>query len=168
MSTDSMSGSVESPAFEASKKQKGGVSPCSSSGGMTNTSGIWTELKEEGGTARPGESNEREVFMGGGGTERWFKKCSTRDLPYLYASFYDCSNDRLRPSRMARAMIPFSSFARWICTGVPSARKLHQLSLGHVLLDDPASLRVHKVVLVAGHNHDLGNQSRDLSQSVPR
>ena len=63
MSTDSMSGSTERAAFEASKKQKGGVSPCSSSGGMTKTSGICTVLKEEGGTASPGESNECEVFI---------------------------------------------------------------------------------------------------------
>jgi len=30
---------------------------------MTKTSGICTVLREEGGTARPGESNERKVFI---------------------------------------------------------------------------------------------------------
>lgn len=32
-------------------------------GGMTKTSGICTELKEDGGTTSPGESNEREVSI---------------------------------------------------------------------------------------------------------
>ena len=46
---------------------------------MTKTSGICTELKEEGGTARPGESKEREEFMaesqgGRGRTGCWFKE----------------------------------------------------------------------------------------------
>ena len=31
---------------------------------MTKTLGICTELKDEGGTASPGESKEREVFIG--------------------------------------------------------------------------------------------------------
>lgn len=83
MSTESMSGSVERTAFEASKKQKGGVSACSSSGGMTKTFGICTVLKEEGGTARPGESKEREEFIAES-RRCWFKKCSTPNLPYLY------------------------------------------------------------------------------------
>ena len=48
-----------------------------------------------------------------------------------------------------------------------SVRKLYQFSLWHTRLDKPASVRVHEVILIAGHNNNLGNQSRDFSQSVP-
>lgn len=52
MSRDSRSGVVDfEAAFEASNKSHGGVSPCSSSGGVTKTFGTWSELNEEGGAA---------------------------------------------------------------------------------------------------------------------
>lgn len=45
-----MSGSVDIwDALEASNKSHGGVSPCSSSGGVTKTFGTWSELNEGGG-----------------------------------------------------------------------------------------------------------------------
>jgi len=99
------------------------------------TSGICTVSKEEGGTARPGESKERKVFIaesrkgkeqrvGARNVQRsTFLICTSRRVSYCSA------NDRLRPSRMARAIISFTSFVRWRCIACPlSASSINSAS----------------------------------------
>lgn len=47
---------------------------------MTKTSGICTELKEEGGTARPGESKEREEFIAESQGRKRKNRCWFREM----------------------------------------------------------------------------------------
>ena len=115
---------------------------------MTKTSGICTVLKEDGGTASPGESKEGEVSIGE--EEERVGSRNVQPLNFLICTSRTTRRVSLCTFRYSTTTLTDSPSYKFIelpgpleMYRVSSTRKLYQLSLRHVCLNEPASLRMY-------------------------